>query len=145
APIRLQGFVVDESGNPAVSLPPLAVSVERGTLGPIEAKEGGLFELPYTAPAPGGGPVNISAAPVEESERAFTLQLEPRPALAAPPRGPDPANRSSPVAATEPLSPWRPWQPTAGLLLFAQSNAASSNSLGLRLEGALRISQSPWE
>src|SRR5262249_36386208 len=37
-PVRLQGFVVDESGNPAVALPPLAVSTEQGTLGPIEAK-----------------------------------------------------------------------------------------------------------
>lgn len=144
-PIRLQGFVVDESGNPAVSLPPLAVSVERGTLGPIEAKEGGLFELPYTAPAPGGGPVNISAAPVEESERSFTLQLEPRPAIATSPRGPGPVSGLPPGAATPPPSPWRPWQPTAGLFLFAQTNAASSHSLGLRLEGALRLSQSPWE
>lgn len=144
-PIRLQGFVVDESGNPAVALPPLAVSVERGTLGPIEAKEGGLFELPYTAPAPGGGPVNVSAAPVEEPERSFTLQLEPRPALATSTRGPGPAHQPPPVAATEPLSPRRAWQPTAGVFLFAQTNAASSNSLGLRLEGAVRISQSPWE
>jgi hypothetical protein len=144
-PIRLQGFVVDESGNPAVALPPLAVSVERGTLGPIEAKEGGLFEIPYTAPAPGGGPVNVSAAPVDEPERSFTLPLEPLPALATPPPGPGPADRPSPVAATEPLSPRRAWQPTAGVFLFAQSNAASSNSLGLRLEGALRISQSSWE
>jgi hypothetical protein len=144
-PIRLQGFVVDESGNSAVSLPPLAVSVERGTLGPIEAKEGGLFELPYTPPAPGDGPVNISAAPVEEAERSFTLQLEPRPALAPPPRGPGQAPQPSPVGTTEPPSPWKAWQPTAGLFLFAQSNAASSNSLGLRLEGALRIAQSPWE
>jgi len=143
-PTRLQGFVVDESGNPAVSLPPLAVSVERGTLGPIEAKEGGLFEIPYTAPAPGGGPVNISAAPVEESERSFTLQLEPRPALATSPSGPGPARGLSPGAQAPP-PPWNPWQPTAGLFLFAQSNAASSNSVGLRLEGALRISQSPWE
>lgn len=144
-PTRLQGFVVDESGNPAVSLPPLAVSVERGTLGPIEAKEGGLFEIPYTAPAPGGGPVNISAAPVEESERSFTLQLEPRPAPVTSPRGPGPVSKLPPGAAPAPSSPWNPWQPTAGLFLFAQSNAASSNALGLRLEGALRISQSPWE
>ncbi len=144
-PTRLQGFVVDESGNPAVALPPLAVSVERGTLGPIEAKEGGLFELSYTAPAPGGGPVNVSAAPVDESERVFTLQLEPRPAIPTGPRGPGPAARPLPVAATGPVSPWSAWQPTAGLFLFAQSNAASSNSLGLRVEGALRISQSPWE
>jgi hypothetical protein len=144
-PVRLQGFVVDESGNPAVALPPLAVSVERGTLGPIEAKEGGLFEIPYTAPAPGGGPVNVSAAPVEESERSFTLQFEPLPAPVTPPKGPGPANRPRPVAASETLSPRRPWQPTAGVFLFAQSNAAASNSLGLRLEGALRISQSPWE
>lgn len=144
-PIRLQGFVVDESGNSAVSLPPLAVSVERGTLGPIEAKEGGVFELPYTPPAPGDGPVNISAAPVEESERSFTLQLEPRPALATSPRGSGRAHQPSSRATTEPPSPWKPWQPTAGLFLFALSNAASSNSLGLRLEGALRISQFPWE
>jgi hypothetical protein len=144
-PIRLQGFVVDESGNPAVALPPLAVSVERGLLGPIEAKEGGLFEIPYTAPAPGGGPVHVSAAPVEEPERAFTLQLEPLPALVTPPRGPGPAGGPSPVAAADPLSLGRPWQPTAGVFLFAQTNAAASNSLGLRLEGALRISQTPWE
>jgi hypothetical protein len=144
-PIRLHGFVVDESGNPAVALPPLAVSVERGTLGPIEAKEGGLFEIPYTAPAPGGGPVNVSAAPVEEPERSFTLQLEPRPALATSTRGPGPADRPSSAAPTQPLSFPRAWQPTAGVFLFAQTNAASSNSLGLRLEGALRISQSPWE
>lgn len=144
-PTRLQGFVVDESGNPAASLPPLAVSVERGTLGPIEAKEGGLFEIPYTAPAPGGGPVTISAAPVEESERSSTLQLEPRPALATSSTGPGTVRGLPPGAAPAPPSPWNPWQPTAGLFLFAQSNAASSNSLGLRLEGALRISQSPWE
>jgi len=144
-PTRLQGFVVDESGNPAVSLPPLAVSVERGTLGPIEAKEGGLFEIPYTAPAPGGGPVNISAAPVEESERSFTLQLEPRPAPATSSPGPGPVSGPPPGTAPAPSPPWSPWQPTAGLFLFAQSNASNSNSLGLRLEGALRISQSPWE
>jgi hypothetical protein len=89
--------------------------------------------------------VNISAAPVEESERSFTLQLEPRAALVTSARRPGPVNGLPPGAAPAPPSPWNPWQPTAGLFLFAQSNAASSNSLGLRLEGALRISQSPWE
>ena len=37
------------SGNPAVALPPLSVSADQGTLGPIEAKEGGVFEVAYTA------------------------------------------------------------------------------------------------
>jgi hypothetical protein len=146
-PIRLQGFVVDESGNPAAAVPSLAISVERGTLGPIEPKEGGTFELPYTAPAPGSAPVTVSAAPIEETDRAFTLPIEPLPASSSP-DGPGSRDGRPPVSATGPLdsaSPWIPWQRTAGFFLFGQSNAAESNGGGLRLEGSLRLGQRPWE
>ncbi|MFY0564204.1 hypothetical protein ACN28E_10165 [Archangium lansingense] len=78
-PVRLQGFVVDESGSPVLSLPPLAVSVDRGRLGPIEPREGATFEVPYTAPERTGEPVTLSAAPLEEPERSASLKLEPRP------------------------------------------------------------------
>jgi hypothetical protein len=147
-PVRLQGFVVDESGNPAVAVPSLAISLERGTLGPIEPKEGGTFELPYTAPAPGGAPVSVSAAPIEEADRAFTLPIEPLPAPMASQEGPGSSGGQTPVSAAGPLasaSPWVPWQRTAGFFLFGQSNTADSNGLGLRLEGSLRLAQKPWE
>ncbi|MDY7232559.1 hypothetical protein [Hyalangium rubrum] len=78
-PVRIQGFVVDERGNPALSLPPIAVSTERGTLGPIEPKEGATFEVPYTGPEQTQAPVTLSASTVEDAERASTLQLAPRP------------------------------------------------------------------
>jgi hypothetical protein len=77
-PVRLQGFVVDERGTPASALPPLAVSVDRGTLGPIEPRDGALFEIPYTAPEQVGAPVTLSASTVETGERASTLQVEPK-------------------------------------------------------------------
>jgi hypothetical protein len=78
-PVRLQGFVVDERGNPASALPPLAVSVDQGMLGPVEPRDGATFELPYTAPERVGAPVTLSASTVEEAEQASTLQLEPKP------------------------------------------------------------------
>ena len=141
-PVRLQGFVVDDSGNPAVALPPLAVSAEQGTLGPIEAKEGGVFEVPFTTAST--APVNVSASPLDESERSFTLQVEPRPAPPGTPTRPaDPAL----VASTgQPLpSPGSPWQPTLGAFLFVHSNAARSHGAGLQLEGALRLATLPVE
>jgi hypothetical protein len=147
-PVRLQGFVVDESGNPAVAVPSLAISVDRGTLGPIEPKEGGTFELPYTAPAPSGAPVTVSAAPIEETERAFTLPLEPLPAPVASVEGSGPGNGRTPGSAAGPLASaaaWVPWQRTAGIFLFGQSNTADANGLGLRLEGSVRLDQRPWE
>jgi len=147
-PVRLQGFVVDESGNPAVAVPSLAISVDRGTLGPIEPKEGGTFELPYTAPAPGGAPVSVSAAPIEETDRAFTLPLEPLPAPMASTEGPGSSDGRPPASSAGPLasaSPWVAWQRTAGFFLFGQSNAAESNGVGLRVEGSLRLAQQPWE
>lgn len=145
-PVRLQGFVVDDSGNPAVALPPLAVSAEQGTLGPIEAKEGGVFEVPFTASTASTAPVNISASPLDETERSFTLPVEPRPAPPGTPTRPAP---SDPVAATGqqrlPSSPRSPWQPTLGAFLFAHSNAANANGAGLQLEGALRLATLPVE
>ncbi|WNG58358.1 hypothetical protein F0U59_29165 [Archangium gephyra] len=143
-PVRLQGFVVDDSGNPAVALPPLSVSAEQGTLGPIEAKEGGVFEVPFTASTTSTAPVNISASPLDEAERSFTLQVEPRP---APPGGPARPDSPSLVASTgqPPPSPWSPWQPTLGAFLFVHSNAAQSNGPGLQLEGALRLATLPVE
>ncbi|WP_143195606.1 hypothetical protein [Archangium sp. Cb G35] len=143
-PVRLQGFVVDDSGNPAVALPPLAVSAEQGTLGPIEAKEGGVFELPFTASTTSTAPVNISASPLDETERSFTLQVEPRP---APPGGPARPDSPALVASTgqSPHSPWPSWQPTLGAFLFVHSNAAQSNGPGLQLEGALRLATLPVE
>lgn len=143
-PVRLQGFVVDDSGNPAVALPPLAVSAEQGTLGPIEAKEGGVFEVPYTASAGSTAPVRISASPLEDTDRAFTLQVEPRPALPASQTGPA---AGAPVAAAHlaPASPRKPWQPTLGAFLFVHSNAASAHGAGLQLEGSLRLATLPLE
>ncbi|HEX5749113.1 MAG TPA: hypothetical protein VFZ09_22920 [Archangium sp.] len=140
-PVRLQGFVVDDSGNPAVALPPLTVSAEQGTLGPIEAKEGGIFEVPFTASTGSTAPVRISASPLDETERSSTLQVEPRP---APPGGPDSPSR---VASTgqPPSSPGSSWQPTLGAFLFAHSNAARAHGAGLRLEGALRLATLPVE
>jgi hypothetical protein len=146
-PVRLQGFVVDESGNPAVAVPPLAVSAEQGTLGPIEPKEGGTFEIPYTAPAPGEAPVNVSAAPIEETDRSFALSITPLPAPPSP-SGPGSTGGQPPLSAAVPqasASPWTPWQLSAGALLFLQSNAAASNGLGLRGEGSLRLAQLAWE
>ncbi len=146
--VRLQGFVVDDSGNPAVALPALTVSAEQGALGPIEPKEGGVFEVPYTASAAGGAPVSLSASTAEEPERASTLQVEP---LSAPPgsqAGPGQTGPGNSVANTAPLSTHsqRPvWQPTLGLLLFVHSNTASANGLGLQLEGSLRLGQLPLE
>jgi hypothetical protein len=148
-PVRLQGFVVDESGNPAVPLPPIAVSTDRGTLGPVEPKEGGVFEVSYTAPARSEAPVSLSAYPLEDPERTFTFQFEPGPAPLT-----QPAGRSSlevppgspPVSGMPPTSPRRsPWQPSVGVLLFAQSNTAFSNGIGARLEGSLRLAELPWE
>ncbi|HYH98150.1 hypothetical protein [Hyalangium sp.] len=147
-PARLQGFVVDESGNPAVAIPPLSVSVDRGTLGPIEAKESGTFEIPYTAPAPSGSPVKISAAPTDETDRSFTLPIDPLPAPPTSPGEPGATDGRPPVAATEPLPPslpWIPWQPSVGVLMFLQSNAAASNGLGIRAEASLRLAQLPLE
>ncbi|MBN1208196.1 MAG: hypothetical protein JXB05_25260 [Myxococcaceae bacterium] len=144
SPVRIQGFVVDESGNPAVALPPLSVSVTRGTLGPIEAKEDGLFEISYTAPAPGEGPVSLSAAPLGDTDSASTLQLEPRPAPLAQPTAPQ-AGASPLAARVGAPAERRPWQPSAGLLMFAQSNMASSTGGGVRLEGALRLARLPVE
>lgn len=145
-PVRLQGFVVDDSGNPAVALPPLSVSTEQGTLGPIEAKEGGVFELPFTASTASTAPVNISASPLDEADRSSTLRIEPRPAPPSAPARPAP---SAPVAATgQPLSPstpGSPWQPTLGAFLFVHSNAAHANGGGLQLEGALRLATLPVE
>ncbi|MFE8598198.1 hypothetical protein [Archangium violaceum] len=143
-PVRLQGFVVDDSGNPAVALPPLSVSAEQGTLGPIEAKEGGVFELPFTASTTSTAPVNISASPLDETERSFTLQVEPRP---APPGGPARPDSPALVASTgqPPPSQGSPWQPTLGAFLFVHSNAALSNGPGLQLEGALRLATLPVE
>jgi hypothetical protein len=145
-PARLQGFVVDESGNPAVAVPSLAITVDRGTLGPIEPKEGGIFELPYTAPAP-GAPVSVSAAPLEETERAFTLPLEPLAAPVASVEGSGPRDGRTPGSGG-PLasgSSWVPWQRTAGVFLFGQSNTRDASGLGLRVEGSLRLAQRPWE
>ncbi|MFL5349092.1 MAG: hypothetical protein ACJ8AT_30195 [Hyalangium sp.] len=145
-PVRLQGFVVDESGNPAVALPPLAVSAEQGTLGPIEAKEGGVFEVPFTASTVSTAPVNISASPLDETDRSFTLQLEPRP---APPGAPTRPESPAPVASTAqhlpPPSQRSPWQPTLGAFLFGHSNAAQAHGAGLQLEGALRLATLPVE
>lgn len=78
-PVRLRGFVVDESGSPVTILPPLAVSVDRGRLGPLEPREGATFEVLYTAPERIGEPVTLSVAPLEEPERSASLELEPRP------------------------------------------------------------------
>jgi hypothetical protein len=142
SPVRLQGFVVDESGNPAVALPPLSVSSSRGTLGPIEPKEDGLFEVSYTASA-GEGPVSLAASPLGDTDRAFTLQLEPRPAPLAQPTAARPG--ASPLATVGATASSKPWQPSAGLLLFAQSNMAASTGGGVRLEGALRLAQLPVE
>ncbi len=147
-PVRLQGFIVDDSGNPAVALPPLAVSAEQGTLGPIEAKEGGVFEVPYTASTRSAAPVSISASPLDESDRPFTLQVEPRPAPPGPQARTAPTAPSAPVAASEHLTPSSqrtPWQPTLGAFLFVHSNAAAANGAGLQLEGALRLGTLPWE
>lgn len=145
-PVRLQGFAVDESGRPAVPLPPLAVSVDRGALGPIEAREGGLFEVPYTAPGQAGGPVLASAAPLADPERPFTLQFEPPvPGTRTPV---SPPSEGSAVAASDPRAPGARgarWQPSVGALLFVQSNTALSNSLGLQAEGTLRLAELPLE
>ncbi|PTL75763.1 hypothetical protein [Vitiosangium sp. GDMCC 1.1324] len=145
-PVRLQGFVVDDSGNPAVALPPLAVSAERGTLGPIEAKEGGVFEVPFTASTASAAPVNISASPLDEADRSSTLQVEPRPAPPGTPTGPaPPAAVASPEQHLRPPSPGSPWQPTLGAFLFGHSNTARANGAGLQLEGALRLATLPVE
>ena len=77
-PVRLQGFVVDERGNPTSALPPVAVSVDQGTLGPIEPKDGSTFEVSYTGPERVGSPVTLSASTAEASEQRSTLQLEPK-------------------------------------------------------------------
>ncbi|WP_407736013.1 hypothetical protein [Hyalangium sp.] len=147
-PVRLQGFAVDDSGNPAFALPPLAVSAEQGTLGPIEAKEGGVFELPYTASTASTAPARISASPLDETDRAFTLQVEPRPAPPSPQTRPGPGTPGAPVAATghlTPASPGTPWQRTLGAFLFVHSNAASAHGAGLQLEGSLRLATLPLE
>ncbi|HEX8699560.1 MAG TPA: hypothetical protein VF815_12030 [Myxococcaceae bacterium] len=78
-PIRLQGFVVDERGNPASALPPVAVSVDQGTLGPIEPKDGSTFEVLYTGPERVETPVILSVATAADAERPSTVQLEPKP------------------------------------------------------------------
>jgi hypothetical protein len=148
-PVRLQGFAVDERGGPAVPLPPLAVSVERGALGLIEAREGGAFEVVYTAPRETGSPVAVSASALQAPEQPFTLQLEPAPppeVLTAgadeertrPGRGEDPASVES---RREPS----PWQPSVGLFLLTKSNLDASTGLGVRLEGALRLAGLPLE
>jgi hypothetical protein len=145
-PVPLQGFVVDESGNPAAAIPSLAITADRGTLGPIEPKEGGTFELPYTAPAP-GAPVSVSAAPIDETGRAFTLPLEPVAAPVASVENPGAGGRLS-GPGTGPgasASAWVPWQRTAGFFLFGQSNTVRANGAGLRVEGALRLAERPWE
>ncbi len=77
--IRLQGFVVDERGNPASAIPPVAVSVDQGTLGPIEPKDGSTFEVSYTGPERVGTPVTLSVATAADAERASTVQIEPKP------------------------------------------------------------------
>lgn len=136
-PVRLQGFVVDDSGNPAVALPPLAVSAERGTLGPIEAKEGGIFEVPFTASTASAAPVNISASPLDEADRSFTLQVEPHPA--------PPTAVASPEQHLRPPSPGSSWQPTLGAFLFGHTNTARAKGAGLQLEGALRLATLPVE
>lgn len=146
-PVPLEGFVVDESGNPVAAIPPLAITVDRGTLGPIEPKEGGLFGLSYTAPAP-GTPVSLSAAPMDETERAFTLPIEPLPAPVASVNGPGPGNGRPGAAGAGGMasaSSWVPWQRTAGAFLFAQSNSVRAQGGGLRLEGSLRLGERPWE
>ncbi len=145
-PVRLQGFVVDGSGNPALALPPLAVSVDRGTLGPIEPKEGGVFEVSYTAPSEAGAPVILSATSLGVPAPPFTLQVETAPsppapvAQAAPP--PAPPEVAAPPPAPPPSASWRP---TVGGFLFAQSNAALSKGLGLRLEAGLQLAELPLE
>jgi hypothetical protein len=78
-PVRLHGFVVDERGNPASALPPVAVSVDQGTLGPIEPKDGSTFEVVYTGPERVGPPVTLSVATAADAERPSTVQLEPKP------------------------------------------------------------------
>lgn len=146
-PVPLEGLVVDESGNPAAAIPPLAITVDRGTLSPIEPQEGGVFGLSYTAPAP-GAPVSLSAAPIEETERAFTLPIEPLPAPVASASGPGTGDGQPGAAGAGNLtsaSPWVPWQRTAGLFLFGQSNTVRAEGGGLRLEGGLRLGERPWE
>jgi hypothetical protein len=147
-PVRLQGFVVDDSGDPAVALPPLVVSTNQGTLGPIEPLEGGVFEIPYTAAAPSGAPANISASPLEDSNRTSTLQVEPRPAHEASQPAPGPKTPDAPVAvagSSDSAPPWRPWEVTVAPLLFLHTNGASANGVGVQLEGALRLGELPWE
>jgi hypothetical protein len=78
-PVRLQGFVVDERGNPTSALPPVAVSVDQGTLGAIEPKDGATFEVPYTGPERVGTPVTLSVATAADAERPSTVQVEPKP------------------------------------------------------------------
>jgi hypothetical protein len=145
-PVQLQGFVVDESGNPAVPLPPVAVSADRGALGPVTPGEGGLFEVPYTAPAQGEGPVTVSGYALGESEPSFSLQLQPLPGVAQ--RLPSDSGQGSAPGTTPGteggLASTR-WQPTIGAFLFGQSNAALSNGVGVRLEGSVRIADLPWE
>jgi hypothetical protein len=146
-PVRLQGFVVDESGNPAVPLPPVAVSAERGTLGPVEPGEGGRFEVPYTAPQQATGPVRISGYTLEEPERSSSFEFEPLPGAVA--ALPSPAPRQAPAPGRGPgtagVHQRAPWEPSLGALLFLQSNAAFSNSIGARLEGSLRVAELPLE
>jgi hypothetical protein len=146
-PVRLQGFAVDDSGNPAVALPPLAVSAEQGTLGPIEAREGGVFEVMYTASAQSTAPVKLSASPLEEADRPSTLQLEPRPApVASGTRAGPSSSHPGPASGTAVASSQRkPWQPTVGAFLLAHSNAAAAKGLAIQLEGALRLGSLPWE
>ncbi|WP_224242845.1 hypothetical protein [Hyalangium gracile] len=146
--VRLQGFVVDDSGNPAVALPALTVSAEQGSLGPIEPKEGGVFELPYTASTSSSAPVTISASPLEEAERSASLQVEPLPAAAGTATDPrattqDPAVASS--GATTPESQRMPWQRTLGAFFFAHTNTAAANGFGLQAQGALRLGTLPLE
>jgi hypothetical protein len=136
-PVPLEGFVVDGEGRPATPLPPLVVSVRQGSLGPIQAKEGGTFEVAYTALRSGESPVDISVSTLAEPERPFTLQLEPRPApptavASAAPPGPEKARLAR-------------WRPSVGLSLVAHGNGGDSKGLGLRLEGSLQLAGLPLE
>jgi hypothetical protein len=147
-PVRLQGFVVDDSGNPAVALPALTVSAGQGALGPIEPKEGGLFEVPYTAATGSTGPVNISASALEEADRSSTLQVEPRPAPPDMPADPGTQPHETPVANAGGLVPHSQrvaWQPTLGIFMQLHTNAAASNGLGFQGEFSLRLGMSAWE
>lgn len=156
-PIKLQGFVVDERGSPAASLPALSVSADQGTLGPIEPKGGATFEVRYTAPARAGAPVSLSAATLEAPEYASTLQLEPRPgplarqglALSSLRAKVEAASLATVVgensANARARSQLRPWEPTLAALLLMQSNLERATGLGVRVEGSLRLADLPLE